>query len=148
MDKTGTWTGVVQVLNKQRHIKTKHTIELQDVLYIPELRTNLFSIKKEIKTKGATISNYDDMLILTYPDGSCIHFDHIISTAKGFIPAARIKALDMQPSNIQYNVFHTICSHQFEKYTRETAKKLGINLTGSPEDCIHCARGKIKKTKI
>ena len=49
---------------------------------------------------------------------------------------------------MNYNHFHAICGHQFDKYAKETAKKLGINLTGSPEDCIHCARGKIKKTKI
>ena len=75
VSKTGTWTGVVQVLSKQGHIKSKQTIELQDVLYIPELRTKLFCITKEIETKGATISNDDDILILRYPDGSCIYFD-------------------------------------------------------------------------
>ena len=103
---------------------------------------------KEIKTKGAKISNDDDILILKYPDGTSIHIDHILSTAKGFIPSARIKALNMQPSNMKYNHFHAICGHQYDKYAKETAKKLRINLTGSPEDCIHCARGKIKKTKI
>ena len=49
---------------------------------------------------------------------------------------------------MKYNHFHAICCHQYDEYTKETAKKLGINLIGSPEDCIHCARGKIKKTKI
>ena len=30
----------------------------------------------------------------------------------------------------------------------ETAKKLGINIKGSLDNCLHCAKGKIKKTKI
>ena len=46
------------------------------------------------------------------------------------------------------NKFHQICGHQYEKYTKETAKRLGIKLTGKMDDCLHCARGKIKKTKI
>ena len=105
VDKRGTWTGIVQVLKKQGNITPKQTIELHDVLYVPELRTNLFSIMKEIKTSGAKISNDDDILILKYPDGTSIYFDHILSTAKGFIPSARIKALDMQPLNMIYNHF-------------------------------------------
>ena len=38
VDKTGTWTGIVQVLNKQGNIIPKQTIELHDVLY--GIRTN------------------------------------------------------------------------------------------------------------
>ena len=33
------------------------------------------------------------------------------------------------------------------KNTKETAKRLGIKLTGKMDDCLHCAREK-KKTKI
>ena len=44
-------------------------VNLSEVLHIPTLRNNLFSITKEIKTKESMISNDDDVLILNYPDG-------------------------------------------------------------------------------
>ena len=129
VNKIGKWTGMVHGINKSGHVKPKHTIELEDVLYVPELRSNLFSITKEIKTKGARISNDDDVLILHYPDGKTISFDHIISTSKGFISATRIVAINNEPTKININKFHQICGHQYEKYTKETAKRLGIKLT-------------------
>ena len=52
-------------------------LDLEDVLWIPDLRNNLFSITKEI-TKGAKLVNKEKTLVLKYPDGEEVLFDYML----------------------------------------------------------------------
>ncbi len=108
----GDWKGVQQCYrygNKKDVIGDKFT--LNDVMYVPTLRHNLFSITKGI-ANGGTLSNEGDVLTLKFKDYT-IRFDYKIKTKSGHIMAAIINPIgimqdvhrdDLEPVDI--NVFH------------------------------------------
>ena len=121
---------------------------MKDVLFIPELRLNLFSITKEMKEAGAKLTNEGDRLILTYPDGRRIVFDHKMKTMNGFVMTMIIKPFGIfqekeELKTMKWKRFHELFGHQHKGYMKETAKQMGYKLTGKLSDCIHCAQAKI-----
>ena len=62
---------------------------LDKVLWVKDLRNNLFSITKAVND-GGMISNEGDALVVKYPDGREIRFDYKVKTKKGFVMAAII----------------------------------------------------------
>ena len=49
---------------------------------------------------------------------------------------------------INKGYFHQVCGHQHEGNLKGTAEHLGYCLVGKMEKCVHCAKGKARKTKI
>jgi hypothetical protein len=149
----GDWKGIQQHYrdgNKKDVIGDKFT--LNDVMYIPILRHNLFSITKGI-ANGGTLSNEGDVLTLKFKNYT-IRFDYKIKTKSGHIMAAIINPIgimqdvhrdDLEPVDI--NVFHQT-THQCENHMRAMARRLGKRLTGSLTPCPCCAKAKSKRKKI
>ena len=100
-------------------------ITMNDVLYVPTLRHNLYSITKGI-ANGGILSNDSDVLTLKFKDYS-IRFDYKIKTKSGHVMAAVLQPIgiledvnkdDLEPMDI--NEFHRM-THQGENHLRATA---------------------------
>ena len=65
---SGDWKGRYHYTRKGNKYERGTMLNLEDVLWIPDLRNNLFSITKEI-TRGAKLVNKETTLVLKYPDG-------------------------------------------------------------------------------
>ena len=65
--KMGTWKGRHYTYSKdQKQLGREGIIELKDVMYIPCLRMNLYSITKGI-SEGGRLTNKDDFFIIRVP---------------------------------------------------------------------------------
>ena len=121
----GKWFGRNMTKVKGHQFTQKGSrVVLKDVMCIPNLTDNLFSITKEM-TKGAKVTNEGEVLVLTYPDGRAIEFDYKLMTHKGHLPSAVMKPLgadktveecDLKEMNRKF--FHSAGCHQDEKETR------------------------------
>ena len=127
-----------------------HTdIELVDVLLVPKLWTNLFSITKAINNPKIGLGKTDDNLIKLIPKNRPpIVFDKVIPTGKS---GGRLLAMDIVPtkehcalSTCSPTYMHNILNHANDKVVKATAKKLNIKLIGPTLTCESCARSKAK----
>ena len=82
-DGRGTWIG------RQYHIGQVHKqlvkgemVEMQDVMYVPDLRTNLFSITRAM-SEGAKVTNDGDIIVVDWGHKQ-LRFDFKMKTQNGF----------------------------------------------------------------
>ena len=151
----GHWRGRPYHPDKERnkYFSKGNIIVLENVLKVPELRNNLYSVTQAMK-KGAILSNEGEVLILTFPEGNELRFDYKLPTSQGYVMGALISPLgeteeeDITPILMNFNLFHKRLGHSSENYLRSTAKTLNIKLTGKLQPCIHCARANAQKKKI
>ncbi|MGL4342651.1 MAG: reverse transcriptase domain-containing protein, partial [Lactococcus lactis] len=128
---------------------SRSEIELKDVLLVPKLWTNLFSITRAIDNPKIGSGKTDDNLIKIIPeDRQPIVFDKVIPTGKS---GGRLLALDIVPksehcalSTCSPSHMHNILSHANDAVVKATAKKLAIKLVGPTLTCESCARSKAK----
>ena len=128
---------------------TQTEIELLDVLLVPKLWTNLFSITRAIDNPNIGLGKTDDNLIKLIPKNrKPIIFDKVISTGKS---GGRLLAMDIVPacehcalSTCSPTYMHNILNHANEKVVKATAKKLNIKLIGPTLTCESCARSKAR----
>ena len=121
----GTFHGTVVQKNG-----TRQDIMLNDVAYVPELTTNLFSITTSLK-RGCKLTNKDEVMILN--NGSIIiKFDNNQEYGSGFSPGVKIvPTINCEQANvattrtIKYHEAHQKLGHPGENTTRATALKLG-----------------------
>ena len=150
----GTWIGRQFHQGKiHKQIIRGQQIQLEDVIYVPGLRNNMYSINQAIK-EGAQIYNEGDLYILKFKDYE-LRFDYQMKTKKGhvmcalFYPTGICANLDRDKAKKQHvNIFHQQINHRNRKDLKRTADKLNIELIGELDACIHCARGKIKRARI
>ena len=126
-------------------------VELWDVMCIPNLRDNLFSITKEMP-KGAKVTNEGEALVVTCPDGRAMRFDYALKTHRGHSPGAVLKPLGADKTvdecnlkDIDRKFFHSAGCHQDENRDKVKTKHLGHKLVGKKEKCIHCTRGNVQR---
>ena len=132
---SGQWRGRMHNVGKeQKQLNKGEKITLDHVLYVPNLRHNLFSITKAMKD-GGKISNDGDIIQLV-KDNMKIRFDYKLRTKNGHVMAAIIKPLgilneDEGEGKIRMNIndYHNR-TYQSETYIKATADRLNIKLTG------------------
>jgi hypothetical protein len=123
--------------------------------YSKDASDNLYSITSE-QSKGATLSSdTKNNILLHYPDGSTVSFDRRLKTKDGWVGGVEIfsstesgKAETTKAKSINVNELHEQLSHPDEATTRLTGRALGLNVTGSFQQCEGCLIGKAKKTRI
>lgn len=128
---------------------THSEIELRDVLLVPKLWTNLFSITKAIDNPNVGLGKTDDNLIKLLPKNRPpIIFDKVIPTGKS---GGRLLAMDIVPdsehcalSTCSPTYMHNILNHANDTVVKATAKKLNIKLIGPTLTCESCARSKAR----
>ena len=93
-NKMGNWKGrQYNIGNENVNKLTKgNLLILENVLYTPSLRHNLFSITKGI-SDGGTLNNENNVLKLTFED-QVIKFNHVIKRSNGYTMAALIEPID------------------------------------------------------
>ncbi len=140
---------------------------LKDVLYIPELKSNLFSLsavtingkvgvcleKDNIAVKGLT--KVPLRLFKRTKDKTLYHMDceRITSDKKSKTElengsTSLIANEKIQRKIIDVNIFHKRLGHPSEFYTRKTAEKYNVTLKGKMKVCEACTRGKGKQKPV
>ena len=126
----------------------------ENVYYVPELWTNLFSIICAIK-KGFKISNKGFNIILTKGNFE-ITFDRVMHTPNGFVIGVEIVPIvdeNAHPaltkgSKVNVQKLHEMLGHASEDVVRKTAKYYGWELFGKFEKCENCAISKAKQKGV
>ena len=139
---------VVQKVGKEK------SCVLENVYYVPELWTNLFSINCAIK-KGFKISNKGFNIILTKGNFE-ITFDRVMHTPNGFVIGVEIVPIvneNAHPaltkgSKVNVQKLHEMLGHASEDVVRKTAKYYGWELFGKFEKCENCAISKAKQKGV
>ena len=146
----GTWQGYVTLSNG-----SQQKITLNDVAYVPELSSNLFSITKALRNKATLSSN-----------GKCIEirkntwkltFNLRIETKNGYVPGVRITPITLldeegnriSNTTVTYMRPHNLLGHMGAQYTRTTAKHLGLTISpGTSEECLDCSISKARQKNL
>lgn len=133
---------------EQKQLVRENPITLSDVLHVPSLRWNLYSITKGI-TGGGTLSNEKNIIISKSPNNT-LRFDYKLGTKNGHVMAAVIKPTDITVGDtdnleeMDINTFHKL-THECENIMKYSATRMGYRLTGKLKPCVHCAKHKAKK---
>jgi hypothetical protein len=144
----GTYEG--KVIDKKGN---EMILTLQDVMYVPELWVNLFSITKAIANPKVTLTTKDKLIVLKV-NGNEIIFDKTLQNGSG-----RILAIDIIPTNTEYanvtktennyDFYHKALGHPNSQTVIQTANYYGITLNGdTKEPCLECALSKAKIKNI
>jgi hypothetical protein len=122
---------------------------LQDVLYIPKLMVNLFSLTKAISTKGVQLSNKGQIITLKIGKNE-IFFDTIFQHGSGQLLGIDLHlipnhiATTAHPLNI--NKLHTMFGHPNSQVLAATVSKYGFKTKNTLEHtCPNCAICKAKQ---
>ena len=155
--KIGKWRGhTINGSNNKRM-----GMSMDDILNVPRLKANLFSLTK-ILEKGRNFHTKDGNIYITSGDNNVICFDKRIETKHGFLLATIIKPriprikkgvelanpiLSLNTRNLLKDVHNIIC-HAGEERTRDTTKKLGVEITSKMDKCEDCMVAKAKQKGI
>ena len=150
----GIWIGrQYHVGNIQKQPVKGQMVKLENVLLVPGLRNNLFSITKAM-SEGAKIRNHGDILVIDWGDKE-LKFDFKMKTQNGFLmaeilfPIGDINKIEKQiAGKVEINDFHARLGHRSKNDMVRTTNRLNINLVGQLAECLHCARAKIIRKKI
>ena len=133
---------------------TERIVVFENVYYVPELWTNLFSIGSAIK-KGFKIGNKGLHITLT-KGKSTLEFDRVMHTQHGFVIGVEIipivdenaNAALVKGSRINIQKLHEMLGHASEDVVRKTAKYYDWELFGKFEKCENCAISKAKQKSV
>ena len=157
-DKTSLWAtmrGDCNMIAVQQD-GTEQRFVLQDILVVPELGYNLFSLTKAWRDHKFKIIGDEYGLRVRKGDFE-LKFDKCIGTGGMIVgvdllrdvPTGTGKALILREgSTLEYKVLHSYLGHIGEQQVRDTAKMLGLILTGKPGKCQHCAISKARQKNI
>ena len=124
-------------------------IVLDDVLYIPDLYINLFSLTKVLHNKQVDLRKEKNTIALTYFKHKIL-FDRVVTVGKGSLLGVDIvpNAINFNTALMSYTEYHDRLGHPHEWTVRQTAKHYKIPLSGVASPCENCAKGKMKKANI
>jgi gag-polypeptide of LTR copia-type len=153
---------------------TTMEIMLKDILYVPDLWVNLFSITKAITNPSVQLSNDKELIKLKIGDSQQILFDKVFKCGSGQLVGVDIKpnkkieqlskGISCQVINgkeslnvskeilnvmkTTYQTFHAQLGHPSASTVKSTAKAMGIELDNGKETCTDCALGKSRVKNI
>jgi hypothetical protein len=99
---------------------TTMELSLKDVLYVPGLLVNLFSITKAIEHPKVSLGSDGDLIKLLVGKKSIL-FDQVIETGKGrllgvkFLPASEFVQVTQEESRMEIDKFHSMLGHPNEQ---------------------------------
>jgi hypothetical protein len=145
---TGTFTGYHLYKNGQQIDVTIH-----DVLLVPTLWVNLFSITKVTSKPNCKVI-CEDTLITVNSNKHKLHFTKILPHGKGKILATEFftysECASLVLKKTTYTDLHNKLGHPHKQAVIETAKHYGIELQTKREEplCIECALSKIRNKSL
>jgi len=151
----GTWKGrEYKASQDKKKMEPGILLELGDTIYMPSLVVNLFSVN-QVRKKGAILFDRDGFFGLKIGEQELI-FNVPLTSKLGYVLGTYIKPIGIEPESQEHrqkkmniNNLHKILGHLGERYVRETAKLLGIQLNkGVMETCTACVEGKQKQKHI
>jgi hypothetical protein len=134
-------------------------IILDDVLYIPDLWVNLFSVTKLLTSPNVELGNKGQLIQLHFKEQNyTLTFDKVFTAGQGHLLGVEISPSEdyatmmmLTGALIIYEDIHEKLGHPNVQVVRHTAKHYGIepkDLDKEPEKCRFCATGKHKRTPI
>jgi hypothetical protein len=114
---------------------------LGDVLYIPSLYVNLFSMTRVLTNKAVDFKRGKGTIALVYDKGPKLLFDKIIEIGCG-----KLLGIDIVPhqENLHihirsYKELHEQLRHPNDAVLKATAKKFNLKYDTAPMPCDNCA---------
>jgi hypothetical protein len=130
---------------------TTMDLTLKDVLYIPKLMVNLFSLTKGFETLGVKLFSQGQLISLLYgPHEICI--DKVLKHGSG-----RLFGIDILPNpnhiavtaqTLDINTVHNIFGHPNSQVLSATAHKYGLKTKNTLNVCSNCAISKAKQKDL
>jgi hypothetical protein len=144
-------TGKVKVAFEGRDGMYQNVV-LQEVNYVPDMGMNLFSFNRALDSGADLFSDNKTMVI--QKGKKEIHFKSKIQVGSSYLLGAKAKIINDQVlvvserKEMPLSKFHRMLGHPSVDSTLETAKKIGIKLTGKLDKCPDCVLAKIKKKNL
>jgi hypothetical protein len=122
---------------------TSMDLTLKDVLYIPKLMVNLFSLTKALETKGVKLSSQ----MIYGPHELC--FDKVFKHGSG-----RLLGTDIHPNpnsiavtsqTVDIKTVHNLFGHPNSQVLSATAQKYGFQTKNTLQVCPNCAISKARQ---
>ena len=130
------------------------TIEIimENVLYVPDLWINLFSLTIPLENPMVSLSGQNGHLALHFGRDQIV-FDQKIKNGSGTIYGVEIIPITKENTNlsvtqVKYSVMHEILGHANSDVVKATALKYKLKFTGSPHTCINCALSKQRQKNV
>jgi hypothetical protein len=127
---------------------------MDDVLYVPDLMMNLFSLTKTLQNTQIGFERIDKYLALIINRNKLLLNKEIkggsgVLLGVDIFPIANDKLVEHATTIISHERLHEQLGHPHQAIVTETAKKYGWNIK-PPIDaiCTSCAKGKAKRKKI
>ena len=128
-----------------------------NVLVVPELWTNLWSLSKDVADPTCDLKKVDGTIHVA-SDGRTVKFDRVFPAGTGKLYGVEVlpETFEKETANITapkkkiaIETMHAMFGHPDEAVSRQTAKALGIELRkGSMKKCKYCAIGKAKRKNL
>ena len=124
-------------------------IVLEDVLYIPNLYINLFSMTKVLNQHYVDIKKSNNTVALIIHKKHELLFNRTIHIGKG-----KLLGVDIPPfretvqTAVDYSTLHNRLGHPHHAKLQATSKQLGLKYKGEPTTCADCAQAKLKVKNI
>ncbi len=136
-------------MNKCKNIR----ILLKEVLYVPKLKSNLFSLSELTKWKEIRVILDGDNVKINGPTwGSLKMFRRSMGETPYRMRCRRVPTnteyISKLEKSIDINVFHQRIGHPSEVYTKKMAERYKISLKGKMDVCEACTYGEGKQKPI
>jgi hypothetical protein len=127
-------------------------VVLHDVNHVPDMGMYLFSFNRVIDSGGSLFSEGKAMIIKKGEKE--VFFDTRVQVGNSYLLGAKSKVLgnhalivnEQKEMNIMK--FHRMLGHPSVDSTKETAKRIGLKLTGKLEECEDCMLAKMRKKNL
>lgn len=134
-------------------------IILDDVLYIPDLWVNLFSITKILTSSNVSLANNGQLIQLKFKDQNyTLTFDKVFNAGQGHLLGVEINPSEdyatmmmLTEALVIYEEMHEKLGHPNEQVVKYTTEHYGIKTKETDDDhekCRYCATAKHKRTPI
>jgi hypothetical protein len=125
------------------------SVTVDDVLYVPDLMMNLFSLAKTLQNTKIGLERIDRFMALII-NGNKLVFNKEVKGGSGVLlgvdifPIAHDKLVERATTIISHERLHEQLGHSHQAIVTESAKKYGWNIK-PPMDatCTSCAKGKV-----
>ena len=130
-------------------------VTMEDVLYVPGIFMNLFSLIKAMLDPRISIERIGKYIALGVGHNNKLIFDKVIDGGNGNLLAVDIfpvyrnnQANKSSISAISHESFHHMLGHPNDGIVKATAQKMGLKIHPKEDVCADCAMAKSKSKKI
>jgi Reverse transcriptase (RNA-dependent DNA polymerase) len=135
---------------------------LKDILYVPDLWVNLFSLTKPLENPQVTMYSVKGVIALNL-HGQSIFFDKQIKNGTGkllgidIVPVTQThdvthnltpEIANINKEVLSYKAYHNMLGHPHQKIVKATAERFNVEISDEPSICVDCAKAKQRQTNI